>query len=596
MPEENRNPMEWTAQDAKSKIPVSSRAPVLKRFYDGDHWQKAKQWIGPFPEGASKATSQMMLNEIMKIFTSKNVIKEVVDRRVGGVIGKEPYFTWTPRRHIPRGENPTDAEQDLIDEANAMSTSWWNEREVQDVMDSFLTTALVTEIASLRFYLPRSYLESDETGYYVDIPAGDIERALTLIWLEHPEVNDRGRHSTYVFRDPQTKQETGVHIFEDGDTERVEIVFREDMKDDATTYMRELSGNEQEAIPYEWDIGGRLTMYTVHHRLFITDQIVQLQNALNLALTMVPQNMTASSFLERIFMNALPPGDFQYDEMGNPIPGSFQAAPYVTGPNATSFLRGVEYSETDVDGNQKTTITSPSVTFRPPTPVTPLIEGKDALYADILDEADQAHYLLSGEAAPSGRSRSEARAEFMRTLRRTGRGADGAGRWTIETGMAMAEDLAGVPGKYTDTLRVDFGCRLDSGPISAEEQKVVIEAVEKRMKPLEHGMSEIGIDDTGAALVEISSQPGAELELMKLRGEVATIWTGAGTPLEVAAFLAGLRGEDLDELPDEQDDLQALYGDGTGVELAAENASIMTEAVMVAEGAEDPEEEDDAEE
>src|SRR4028118_346575 len=61
-------------------------------FYYGDHWQGTLGWNGPIvapndPEFANVAS------EIERAFVSKNSIKEVVDRAVNGVLGREPLFT-----------------------------------------------------------------------------------------------------------------------------------------------------------------------------------------------------------------------------------------------------------------------------------------------------------------------------------------------------------------------------------------------------------------------------------------------------------------------------------------------------------------------
>lgn len=574
---------EWQPEDAKAAIPTASGTKVHRLFYEGDHWQNGTQWIGPMPiDPATGAPSQIVMTEIEEGHVSKNVIKEIADRRAGGAIGKEPYFSWIPKR-LKKGEEPSEEEKTLMEEANQASTAHWNDRDLHSILERGTICSIVNRHGSFRVFVPEDLIQTeiatDEDGTEYErsfVEAGTIEEALEMIWVEHPDPKE-----CFVYTVPNSKRQIGIFVYQDvDDQERIEVCYIDYDGEDRQTIIRIMDQERPEGASTPVALGGRLTMYTMHHEEFITDQIVSLQNALNLGLTMMPRGMTTSGFLERVLLNAQMPGEWSYNDNGDPIPGTFKPAAYVTGAGTTNFVRGIDYQETTVEGDVVTKVANPAIEWRDPTSLEPLIQGNEHFYAQILDTANQAHFLLAKESSPSGRSRAEARAEFTATARRTAKNVNAAGRWLVETVMAWAEYIIGDPGKYTKTLRCDFTCRIDSGPLSAEEQKVIAENVEGRLIPREMGMSQIGVDDTGAAMAEIQAQPDSMLELRVKQGEALAAFHNAGVPLEIAAVLAGLDEEDIEKVVRLRKKMMELYGDGTGVQKEAENAQTMAEATM----------------
>ena len=62
---------------------------ISEKFLDGDHWQDGDGWIGWTPE-LDSPTATKDYQMIEKGFTPKNVIKGMVWRLRGAVLGKEP--------------------------------------------------------------------------------------------------------------------------------------------------------------------------------------------------------------------------------------------------------------------------------------------------------------------------------------------------------------------------------------------------------------------------------------------------------------------------------------------------------------------------
>src|SRR5688500_9466630 len=67
-------------------------------FHFGDHWQKASGWIGEKPSIAIEGISSALigLEKIRLGFVPQNVIGEVNDRHVGGILGREVNFDFVP--------------------------------------------------------------------------------------------------------------------------------------------------------------------------------------------------------------------------------------------------------------------------------------------------------------------------------------------------------------------------------------------------------------------------------------------------------------------------------------------------------------------
>jgi hypothetical protein len=113
-------------QDAQTEIQavVNSKYKEAKLFYEGDHWQKGDAWVGPHP-GENEDAGNIWA-DIEAHLVSHPAIEEVVNRHRDAIIGQEPFWGFTPRRAIPDGEEPSEEENNLIKDAEALLTAWWD--------------------------------------------------------------------------------------------------------------------------------------------------------------------------------------------------------------------------------------------------------------------------------------------------------------------------------------------------------------------------------------------------------------------------------------------------------------------------------------
>lgn len=546
---------EWTQEDA-TKAATSSVGKTAKTaalFVDGDHWQGGAGWIGPRPLKGDDGFQEMM-SDLETGFTSRNATAEVCDRHTAGVVGHEPSWHLTPRRSIADGDQPNPGEQALIDEAEAALTEWWDKRRLAETIYESTFRMLYARRSQLRIYVPPGLLtqQTQTNGDGEDesvtvLQVRDFADALDKLYVELPPLG-----MSTVVTDPATQRDIGIYVQKD-DAGRVsaELTYLGDTSDANGVYptvIRTVGAAGGEAT---FTLGGRITIYEAARDPLVTEQVMELQRALNLALSILPRDLVTGAFLERVITNAMLPGEWVDDDT-SPGGKRYKPEPYNTGAGTTNFLTGIS-AEDPLTGKQ--TVASPGVYWRAPIEVRAPVEGAAECYAQILGECNQLHVLLGDQAVPSGRSRTEARADHVAALRRTARVEERRGRWLLETALAMAEALAGEPGRYTSVLRVVYEVRLDAGPVDPAERLQIAQEVKDGLRSRQSGQSAIGITDVDAENTAIASQPGADLALIRSQAEAMAPLIFNGATLEGAARLVGMTDEQIELLLDGQGDI-----------------------------------------
>lgn len=512
---------EFTVEEVGQAI-LSKQAKegaVNQKFIDGDHWQGSLGWIGPYPTdiGAAKVRA-----DIQKGFTSRNVILEVTERHSTGVVGREPDWGYAPRRDMDELERPTANETALIDEAEALMTTWWDKRGIYTMLRTIVEYALHQGRGVVRIFVPK--------GKMVDgvATANSIEEALSLIYVDAPHPREAA-----VLVNEETMEPVGMYRFSIGNYNYADIYYTDE--EDKSVIKRVGGPNPERPEVYTVDIGKRLLMYQLDRRLLITTQVQQQQRGLNLAESMVPRNVITSGFLERIIFNAMLPGHYE-DDPEEPTLKRFVPDPYYAGAGTTNFLNGIKF--TGRDGEEQ--VANPTAVFREPIAPKPTIEASSAHYRSILNEVDQLHHLISGDAISSAVSRVEARLDFTKSLTTTQAPTEALGRWILETVLAFAETIANQPGRFTGELQAHFKCRLTAGHLTPEEQTVLIERVDKGLTTKEDAMHLLGVDNVDVAIAKINAQPGSMLGMREKQAIVFKLWLDAGATPEQAARLTGV--------------------------------------------------------
>lgn len=523
---------------------------INRAFFEGDHWQEGSGWVGPHPKTGEIGYDDAM-REIALAFTSKNVVREVVLRHAAGVVGNVPQWSFVPKRPLADDEQPNTDEQAAIKLATELMTNWLKGRKAHKTLFDAVCTTLFAERGPLRLYVPPGWVQENADGS-TTIVAKTIADGLKIIWPDHP----KPEHAA-VIEDEDTKLECGVRLYEsdvdndEKDEACAELTYLDQY---GRTVLRHVDdGDDDDAddgfdVRIELDMGGRLTMFEMHRNAIVTPQVQQHQRALNLALSVLPRTIVTAGFLERVLLNAQMPGTWEVDVSGRKT-GRFIPGKIKFGAGTTVALSGLEVGE-DEQGNAK--VVTPDVKWRDPVDPKGTIAAAAAHYMAILEEVRQLHAIMSGDSNISGKSREEARKEFLQTLIESEPEAEAAWTFLLEGPLALAEAFAGTPGKLTNLIRAQVDCRLDTGPLSKDELDALVAQIGKT-RSQETIMAMVGVDDVAAELAKMSKDPASVAALKLAQGTAMVQLTTAGASLIGAAKAVGISAEDAKALLDGQE-------------------------------------------
>jgi hypothetical protein len=571
-----------TPQEAKRLIPAVD--PVAKQaelFYKGDHWQDTAGWVGPIVPKNDKNYSTVE-QDIKRAFASKNAVREIINRHTGGVIGREPMWRLVPRRPIAPDEEPTEEENNLIAEAETLLTQWWQDKKVHTLLKDSLPTLLTTGRRVYRLFIPRGRLQEDGT-----LPSMDISEALRLIFLDTPDID---KAAVGVNRDYM--EEIGVYSYTEKPTvgsgqktstgkQWVEITYRDD---EGNTVLRQAqqqqtvrrqTGNSNTPAPttdqppandpvdpeaVTIPMGGHLWMFEITRQAIATEQVLQNQKLLNMALTMLGRNTVQGGFLERIILNGQPPQTTELD----PVTGTTKTTPlpFQTGAGTTNFISGIVAID---PATGKPVIGNPSVVYRDPVTIETFVGAREEAYRVILEETHQLHALISGDAVASGESRIQARSDFLDDLDLTAPQINNLLTWLLEAVLYLASYIGGTGGRY-ESLRAMVEVRPSTGPLSADEQRIVLERYEKGTLSRENAMSLLGTDDVDGELSKMKAERESSIEYKKAVGEVAQLFDDlAGVSQEVLEA-AGFDEDTAKVISEGQQQREPNTDDGTSID------------------------------
>lgn len=499
-------------EKVRQSRPRDKRCLGNRDLYNGDHWGNGKYWVGPMPDDdAPERERQEVLKTIERNFVSQNVVEEVVNRHIAALLGRDPTWAVTHGKvAMPEeGKNPSAQQRsamELVAEADAVLTAWWNYHNATELMSSVAVTGLLERYALVRALIPTAVLEDNGT-----LEAETPKDAVRYIYIEEVDAETGG-----VYRHPETfercavlglgkptvtgYEEAEVAFFEDDDT-----VLLHTAKFDST--LEDLMTPDADDVDFVYlNLARTLTMYEFRINALISPQIRQCQMQLNKTLSMMAHNTDVAGFMQQIMLNAQMPGHYEKD----PVTGKdkFIVDKVRAGAGVVQFFVGVESD--DADG--KTTYASPQAIFRQPVPVATFTETNDAWTRAILREARQLHALTTGDANSSAASRIQALADFLVSILPTKIRLDALGRWMAKTVLGMCAEIAGDPGRYAD-LDIEFSSIIDLGPLTPEEMQAILQLVAADMLSREEGMTRLRVADPAGEWKRILAEKQARAEI-----------------------------------------------------------------------------------
>lgn len=518
------------------------------KLYKGEHWQGGAGWIGPRPPLDDPKHNEVML-EVFKNFISANAVKDVVDRHRDAVIGGEPSWSIVPERPMrkkgdvvakkgdqkPDGtgvweedqvleedEKPNDEERKLIAELNGHLVQWWDAKDVLLTLQDAVVRLLTERRGYVRVYVPSGLGKKQSDGTYeFDVPEGDVSAAMDLIHVCAPEPEQ-----AIVYVDQETMRPLGLYSYTVQDlignttSQYIEATYLDDEgntivrrlgRDDpkqpqAPTANPEGADPEERSGPEPLKLGRKLTLLEMRGESLVSEQVCRNQLLLNMDLTMLGRNVVQGGFLERIILNAQMPGKWVDDDRpGREGKKRFIPDPVQWGAGTTNVLRGETWTE--VQGEQKKVhMANPSVVYRDPVDVKTFIDTATQAYVNMLRETKQLHSIISGDAQTSGESRKQAEREFERSLRGTKNSLNALGRKLLDVVARTAAQLVGDENRYKG-LRIIFECKVDLGPMSAEDRRQTVEEMDKGYRSRENGIAMLpGIEDVDAEITKIDAE------------------------------------------------------------------------------------------
>lgn len=474
----------------KAKLPFADES---KSFYDGDHWQEGNGWVGPTPK-FGQADTLFIMSEIKKQFASKNIIRSVVDRHVGSLLDSEPVWSFVPVRVLGPDDTPTPDEQEQIRKADEIISAWWDNSEVLEEIKKAVTQCLLTTTGSLRAFVPPGKLIESvgENTTILGVPKRAIgENISDLLFIESS--------SASIIVDKNTMEKGSLLIKEEDGKETVEMSFIDNEQTVVRTWLD--NGNPTDV---RLDLNGRLIVQEIKRAKFITEQVISGQKSLNMSLTMMDRNSIQGGFLERVILNASPPGEWVDDPN---VPGGrrFEPRPLGIGAGKTTFLSSKVVESSDPEENA--IVLPADIRWRDPVSPDTFIKTASEHKFGIYEQASQLHVLISGDAQASGVARVQARADFISSVASTKAQVDAAIKWILDIALDHACLFAGIKRDSAFGL-VKPSCDINpsSGPLTREEIDAVLEMVDRDMMSIETAMQELGIEDVDSEISRIRKE------------------------------------------------------------------------------------------
>jgi hypothetical protein len=464
-----------------------------RAYYEGDHWQDGKGYVGPRPQPGDTSYSTVM-GEIERGFVAQNAVAEVTDRHTNGVLARAAQWSFTPRRPMAAGEQPTAEESALAAEAEAALTTWMQEAELPARVRQAAVAAILHSRGALRLFVPPA--ERNDAGI---IEQADLAASLRRIHVEHP-----WPEQATVIKERYSQQPLSIYIWRESEDAFGEAAVTGERNaelsyvDDAgNTVIRLIRRDQAAPADFALPLGGRLILHELRRPALVTAPVRSQQRLLNLAWTMLQRNVVLGGFLERTLLNAQLPGRY-IDEGGIQ---RFVPEPINVGAGAINTLVGV--STRDREGNEN--LSTPGIVYRDPVPVTTFSDTIDKAYLAILQETHQLHYAIAGDAASSGEARRQAMADYVLDLAATADQVEGALRWVLETALAMASQFAGTPGRF-EGLRVSAQAAIEAGPMTNDDQRVIIDLMREGRLSWRTGLLALGYEDADAEIARVQEE------------------------------------------------------------------------------------------
>ena len=486
---------------------------VTEKFLNGDHWQSGDGWVGWKPETAS-VTAESDWRIIQSGFTPKNVIKGMVWRLRGAVLGKEPDWEIVPADRPEQAPvldplNPVkptlSPDEKKWKERDEILTKWWSEKRIHSVLKDFITHYAAYGKASVYIYIPKGYVNLNADGKTAQLKItnkSDLAEVLSKIYVSAPkfagitDADDDDFGEKFVVLKLKKQAET--------DTDTYEVHYVDENK---KTHIRQLTQastvNERNTdTDLSVDLGGNLLTFITgaYETAMISVPVKQQQKTLNHAKTMEGYAIANINFPETVFINAALPTDSKKGPDGTMVE---TAKPLWRGVGR--FLNLVGLSTTRGDGGED--LTTPDVKYRQGADPEKFAKVAENNTRDMHQEAGMVYILLSSSPYPSGESRIESMTDYLILLVDYKTLVDTLGVWLLTTVLRLAFNFTDNTAE-NNKFAVVFSTKLTLGRVSTEDKRVMLDEVNANLRSRRNYMVTTEVtDDPSMEMNVIAAEP-----------------------------------------------------------------------------------------
>lgn len=494
-----------------SLIPVSELVKT-EMFLDGDHWQNMDGWVGWTPATGSE-TAKSDWDTIERGFTPKNVIKGMVWRLRGAVLGKEPDWEIIAADAEKGKTAPTNGSSSTAGESewktiDELMTLWWTKKGVHGVLKDFVTNYAAYGKASIQIYVPKGYVKADANGTMrLNLKnEKDLAEVLDRIYISAPgykgviNAKDTDFGEEYVVL--QLAQELSPGEIAANPNAANDTTFEVHYVDEAgQTHIRQVKATN-EAVDISVDLGGNMLVYVtgMFERALISKPVKQQQKQLNHAKTMEGYALANINFPETTFINASLDTEKKKGPDGKLVE---TVKPLWRGAGTFTNLIGIITNRGD-GGEQ---ISTPDVKYKTPPDPEKFAKVAENNTRDMHQEAGMLYILLSSSPYPSGDARVESMTDYLILLVDYKTLVDTVGVWLLTTVLRLAFNFTGQIEK-NDQFAVSFSTKLTIGQISDTDKAIMIQEVSAQLRSRRNYMVTAGVsDDPDLEIKAITADP-----------------------------------------------------------------------------------------
>ncbi len=500
------------------KLSDSENAAVL--FLESEnYYQKGKQYVGP-PAAMDDLEGQRYIEQS---FVPLAKLGELTRRYVAGAVGQEPAFETVDEKPITEGAaqgeaaKPSQAKQ----LADSSVGAWWDNERMAETLEVFTSRLVSSNRAYFHYGVPPGFVRdfTDAAGSVVSaINAADFQDALELIYCEVPDAG-----TAFVYTDSSIRQKYGIYSYAEPDPadstktiKCIEVSWCPTRDADGNkiepvlTQVRILKDDKSAPQSFVLDTGGvPLVVEAKFHPLVFSpvasDANIRLNNVINSDCTMVKINTDVAGFPEKNHVDIATPviDTGRKDDSGKPI---YEDADAMTGPRTAPFHMSVVDESKDDKGSVTRSARGGTIIYRNPVSSDPLLEVIRFFLRELYTAANQAHVLEALSPDSSGVARIEARADFARALLKIARKVEGSLRDVLRGVRCLAAYVAQEQLEEMKALRDNVTCHPNSGPLSPDEKRLILEEVAAEVISRKLAMTMLGVEDLDAELNKIQEE------------------------------------------------------------------------------------------